>query len=459
MPLEVGQTRQLFIDDHVIESRSGLDRIMHTPQRHPSNPVLIGERPWEKWVVEVDGRPMVYDDQTRELRMYYVAPLHDPSAPGKIRYKTCLVVSQDGVRWERLDLGLVDWEGSRHNNILPWGENWMRRPNVIIDPADPDPGRRYKMTFVDVIGGRTAITKGYSSDGIHWKLNGDGKPWFREHHNLNLLGWDPRIRQYVLFPRMPGRPNSVGRSTSTDFVSWSEPTTVIAPGPEDGGRDFKGNAAFLYEGLYLGMLWVFDHNRTAEAELTVSRDGIEWQRVSPGKYFFPRGAADAWDCEMILPNAPVVRDDRIWIYYTGWNIPYEEEAMVRTHQGWVENGRRMQRAIGVATLRLDGFVSLRAGEASGTLVTTELSCPGGALQVNGDVRGELKVDVLDQSGTPVPGFGADSVVIRGDNLRHPVRWKRNQILDSLRGRPVKLRFTLKDANLYSFAFQSAQNSN
>ena len=56
----------------------------------------------------------------------------------------------------------------------------------------------------------------------------------------------------------------------------------MTPTPADGGKDFKGNAVFLYEGLYLGMLWVFDHNRSAEAELTVSRDGIEWQRVSPG---------------------------------------------------------------------------------------------------------------------------------------------------------------------------------
>jgi hypothetical protein len=201
------------------------------------------------------------------------------------------------------------------------------------------------------------------------------------------------------------------------------------------------------------MLWVFDHNRTAEAELTVSRDGIEWQRVSPGKYFFPRGAPNAWDCEMILPNAPVVRDDRIWIYYTGWNIPYEEEAMVRTHKGWVENGRRMQRAIGVATLRLEGFASLQAGNAPGTLVTRQLRCPGGSLQVNGDVRGELKVEVLDAAETPIPGFAAgDSVVIRGDNLRHPVRWKGNQVLDLLRGRPVKLRFILLSGNIYAFQF-------
>src|SRR5207248_600929 len=82
---------------------------------------------------------------------------------------------------------------SRENNILRWGENWMRRANVIKDTRDPDPERNYKMTYVDVIGGRTAITKAYSRDGIHWRLNGDGKPWFRENHNSNLLGWDPRI--------------------------------------------------------------------------------------------------------------------------------------------------------------------------------------------------------------------------------------------------------------------------
>ena len=167
---------------------------------------------------------------------------------------------------------------------------------------------------------------------------------------------------------------------------------------------------------------------------------------------------------MILPNAPVVRDDRIWIYYTGWNIPYNEEAMTRTHEGWVEKGIRMQRAIGVATLRLDGFASLQAGGASGTLITRQLRCPGGSLQVNGDVRGELKVEVLDAAGTPIPGFAAgDSVVIRGDNLRHPVRWRGNQVLDSLRGRPVKLRFVLRDADLCSFAFRSpgpaARNAN
>jgi hypothetical protein len=78
--------------------------------------------------------------------MKFQADLPDASAPTGTRYKVCLALSQGGLQWRRPNLGLVEWEGSRSNNILPWGENWMRRPNVILDPRDPDPNRRYKMS-------------------------------------------------------------------------------------------------------------------------------------------------------------------------------------------------------------------------------------------------------------------------------------------------------------------------
>jgi hypothetical protein len=405
--------------------------------------------------------------------MYYVAPELDPSAPGGERYKTCLALSRDGLRWERPDLGQVAWRGSTRNNILPRGETWMRRPNVIRDPGDPDPARRYKMTYVDVIGGRTAIVKAYSRDGIAWRLNGDGRPWFRREHAVNLLGWDPRIRSYVLFPRAAGAPLAIARSTSPDFVSWSEPVTVLAPQAADAGRDFVGNAAFLYEGLYLGFLWVFEQGRakagdagagaptatpadagsswTADAELVVSRDGIAWRRVSPGRWFFPRGAPGSWDSEMILPVAPVVRGDRILIYYSGWNTPYGKEAQGRASAGWFEQGRRMQRAIGLATLRLDGFASLDAGVEPGVLVTRPIRCPGGSLEINARAGGDLRVEVLDAAGAPIPGFtAADCRPFRGDRLRAEVRWQRKRGLDALRGKSVALRFVLRSASLYGF---------
>jgi hypothetical protein len=69
----------------------------------------------------------------------------------------------------------VEWNGSRENNLLPWGNAWMRRPNVIKDKHDPNPGRCYKMTYADFMDidwdgkRKKVIAKAYSHDGIHWQ--------------------------------------------------------------------------------------------------------------------------------------------------------------------------------------------------------------------------------------------------------------------------------------------------
>ena len=460
-PIQIGNSKQLFIDDFVIDSLNNLTKTVHHPERYHENPVLTGTEPWERWLLEVNGRPVLYDEETQEFKMWYGAHLIDRTAPSHTRFKVCYAVSKDAVHWTRPNLGQVEWEGSGNNNILKWGENWMRRPNVIKDLQDPDPDRRFKMTYVDVIGGRTAIAKAYSKDGIHWQLNGDGKPWFRAEHNSNLLGWDPRSGKYVIYPRVPGPPTSdgqsasaaIGRSTSTDFVTWSEPQTVLAPTSADRGKDFKGLAAFVYGDVYLGFLWVFERNQTADAELAFSRDCLRWQRISPGEFFFRRGPPGSWDSEMILPVAPVVFADKIWIYYSGWNLPYTEQAMERAQAGWVEDGRRMQRAIGLATLRLDGFVSLDAGEQLGTLTTKALEVPGGRLMVNAAVRRELRAEILDDSAKVLPGYSVvDCEPIRADGIEQTIRWKGKPNLNALRGKSIKLRFLLSDGSLYAFWF-------
>ena len=210
---------------------------------------------------------MLFDEETDEFKMWYMTSQVDPKAHAGIQYKVSYAVSDNGYQWTKPNLGLVEWEGSRENNMLPWGTNWMRRANVIKDLRDPDPGRRFKMTYVDIFDGKSAVTKAYSPDGIHWLLNGDGKPWFRKPHNGNLLGWDPRIEKFVFYVRMPGSPNSVGRATSPDFVTWSEAETVLEPDPDESQKHFKGLASFSYEGIYLGWLWVFE------------KSGKEWVRA------------------------------------------------------------------------------------------------------------------------------------------------------------------------------------
>ena len=473
--LSVGKNKQLFIDDFVVDSRESLLRVIHHPERYPQNPILTGTQPWEKWLLEVNGRPVLYDEDAKQFRMYYGANLDDANAANGTRYKVCYAVSKDGIHWTRVPLGQVEWEGSRANNILQWGENWMRRPNVIFDPADPDVNRRFKMTYVDVIAGHSFIAKGYSHDGIHWRLNGDGKP-IPGGANSNLLGWDPHIGRYVLYPRVAGPPttpgttrsDAVGRSTSVDFISWSEPQRVLAAGPADSNRDFKGLAAFLYSDVYLGMLWVFEGDKSAQAELAFSRDGSEWQRVSPGEIFFRQGEPGSWDSNGILAVAPVIHGDRIYFYYAGWNVPYTDskfvkqpdgrviaidEELARVQAGWVENGKRMQWAIGMATLRLDGFISLHAGKRPGVLTTKSFEATGGKLLLNADVRGDLRTEVLGENAEPLPGYAADdSYPIRSNEIQVKVRWKHGRTVEKLRGKRIRLRFIMREGDLYSFRF-------
>ncbi len=452
--------KHLFVDNLVIESTEHVRRVFHTPERHPRNPVLTGSEPWEHWSVEVDGRPVLYDDQRKRFRMWYGSNLVEKTAPQRIRYRVCYAESTDGVHWIKPTLGQVAWEGSRKNNLLRWGEAWMRRPNVILDDHDPDPSRRFKMTYVDVIGGKYAIAKGYSADGIDWRLNGDGTPWFREYHAANLLGWDPRINRYVIFPRIACSPCTIGRSTSGDFIRWSEPELVLAPEPSEPEKDFVGLAAFQQGDLYLGFLWVYHRvpnqkkieYAAADIELASSRDGVHWQRVSPGKPFFAQGGPGSWDRKGLLLMPPVAHAGKLWLYYAGWNFQSGMDSLERSQKGWIENGERMQNAIGLAKLRLDGYVSLDAGRPPGT-ITTHLLEPRGNLYLNADVKGELRVELLDRDNRPIPGFSAaDCEPIRSDSIRHRVKWRsgkaRAQHPDE-----AKVRFLLREASLYSFVFE------
>ena len=452
--VDIGHRKQLFIDDHAVESTEGVTRRLHRLERHPGNPVLVGDRPWERWLVSPNGRAVLFDPETGEFKMWYMASHMEEGAPGGFRYKVAYAVSQDGAHWTKPNLGQVDWEGSRDNNLIPRGVNWMRRANVIKDLRDPDPRRRFKMTYVDVFDGQPAITKGYSADGIHWRLNGDGKPWFRRPHNGNLLGWDPRIRRYVFYVRMRAAQNTVGRAVSADFVTWSEPETVMAPGPDEPDLHFKGLAAFLYEDLYLGWLWVFERGAkefvAAAAELAVSRDGIHWSRPFPGSFVLERGEGPAWDSALSIPVAPVVHDQRIWCYYWGENMPYTVDAIRKVRDGWFRDGQRIQRATGLATLRLDGFVSLSA-PGEGSVTTRLLRTPGGRLTVNARVGGDLRAEILDGDGNVIPGYGVQQCnSVRGDSLRHAVTWGTGSDLVPRRKAGLRVRFHLRDTDLYAF---------
>ena len=112
-------------------------------------------------------------------------------------------------------------------------------------------------------------------------------------------------------------------------------------------------------------------------------------------------------------------------------------------------------AIGIATLRLDGWVSIDAGAQEGTLTTKPLVLEGKTLIVNVQAsQGAMAVEILDRAGRPLSGFGrSDCNIFSGDAVRHRISWQGRSNLQEFAGKTVRLRFYLRNAKLYSFIFQ------
>jgi hypothetical protein len=104
-------------------------------------------------------------------------------------------------------------------------------------------------------------------------------------------------------------------------------------------------------------------------------------------------------------------------------------------------------------LRLDGFASVNAG---GEMLTKPLRFRGRALEINyaTSAAGSVRVEIQDAEGKPVPGFAlADCREIIGDQIAREVSWAGGGDVSSLAGKPVRLRFVLKDADLFSLRFR------
>ena len=108
-----------------------------------------------------------------------------------------------------------------------------------------------------------------------------------------------------------------------------------------------------------------------------------------------------------------------------------------------------------ATLRLDGFSSINAPYEAGEFVTHPLIFEGGKLVINyaSSVSGGIKIEVQQLDGEPIKGYTLDDCSdIYGDEVERTVTWANSADLRSFSGSPIRLRFSMKDADLYSIRF-------
>jgi hypothetical protein len=181
------------------------------------------------------------------------------------------------------------------------------------------------------------------------------------------------------------------------------------------------------------------HDGPIDVQLTHSRNGRTWHRCADRSPVIPNGPY-AYDAGCILgtANTPVFVDDEMWIYYT---------AITTTHGGPLPEKRI---TIARAAWRLDGLVSLSAGNKPGVAETVPLHFSGDRLSVNANAKnGSLAVRVLNERGKSLPGYSlADCIPLRADAVRHAVRWKDHSHIPT--DHPVRLCFHLENARLFSY---------
>ena len=154
--------------------------------------------------------------------------------------------------------------------------------------------------------------------------------------------------------------------------------------------------------------------------------------------------------------------DELWFYYGGMKgrtLPYkmwndgtvrDQKELTPLEKADFEDGWS---AICLAVLRLDGFVSLDAGEEGGEVVTRPFEAAGDDLLLNVDVRkgGGAKVEILDKDDKSLYGFELDDCVeLTGSKVRQKVTWQTGSYWGLLKGQTIKLRIRLKNASLYAF---------
>ena len=456
---QIGTETQIFVDDVLVAAKKNVVRRIH-PCRKLDRPVVEPENPWEGSRVYTFGS-VYHDPSTKLFTMWYAS--YPPAGPRDEQLKRTsralvnYATSSDGVHWVKPKLGLFSFRGSKQNNIV-WD---VDSPSVIVDSRDPDPTRRYKMAG---LGHNRDVFIACSEDGIHWGECENGVI-----KSDDTLTWtqNPSSGEYLVFHKEGLKVRGLGRrtvylSTSKDLKSWTASKLVLAPDEVDDAwakkpgqcTDFYNMSVFSYGGQFLGIAATFRRTErlastipdqspdqgTIHGQLLHSRDGHAWCRLDDRTPIIPNGPAK-FDAGCILGtiNTPVIHDDEIWIYYTA----------ITTGHGGAFPEKRI--TIGRAAWRLDRFVSLEAGKDGGMVETVPLELSGNRLVINADAsKGNVVVEVLDEAGKTVPGYSADDcVAMKTDSLRHIVTWKGHDCLPT--ARPVRLRFFLKSASLYSYS--------
>jgi hypothetical protein len=500
-PLTIGLRKQLFVDDYVIAEMRGITREAGRAKKY--GVVLKPSLPTDFQTGEVHDGPdggagyefgesafcwfisPHWDAGKKMFRLWYMASKRPGSG-------LAYAESKDGMIWTK---PLVSRNGKSNLVIVNPGGG-LDGINVSIDSSLPlGHAEKYKAAYFSY-GGEgnhgTMTRLDYSADGITWKSYNNGKPVTgRAADFSNQIVWDENRKCYLLLCREDyGAGGGVGElrgvrimahnkdndlinhpsawKTLTKFI-LNDPDRSIVPGSKGTPqRQIHTMPLWYYEGIWFALTDVLvatdvpvpegkqdfltRHEQGVwEFYVAPSRDAINFDfevAAYPRKTLIPRGPDGSFDKDCVRPPSNIItHDDEHWIYYLG------------TNERW--GARKWDARLALAKLRLDGFFYLEAKEEPGTVLTKPFALKGDKVQVNVDAAGGyVKVELLDADGSEIPGFSGDAAKLYRDpdKLRLEPEWYGQADLSSLKGKQVRLRFTLKNAKIYAFQIRQSEHA-
>jgi len=440
--------RYLLLDSRVVDRARNAKLTIGTVRKDKNNPLFGEDKPWEPRFDNLYAN-VIYDEQDKLYKCWYSPFIVDRSARGMTleerqnkRYRSpdnremgiCYATSRDGIAWDKPELGVVEFNGSKGNNIVWRGPHGS---GIFKDLRDPDPERRYKAFFK-----ARMISVGFSPDGIHWSdaiacpeanVRGD------THNNAF---WAPTLGEYVGITRTWAKPRGrqVARTSSKDFLKWTR-AEVVLEGIENHLQTYA-MPVFYYAGVYIGLPAIYnsDADRT-HTELAWSPDTVLWHRINPGTPLIANGAERGqYDWGTVYAAAcPVFLKDEIRLYYGGCDD---------VHFGWRKGH------FCLATLRPDGFAGYEPldSDRPAFVTTSPMVCKTKGLRVCADVQkdGYIKTKLLDSNNETL----AEGEPILETVTDGPIRWKDGFSFEKLTAKKTKLRFELRQSKLYSFCLES-----
>lgn len=395
----------------------------------------------------------------------------------------CYFESTDGRNWTRPDLGLVEYDGNKHNNLIAYDP-----VSIMVDPIAP-PEERYKsmkhadfdvkkfeeykkkrpwsyMAIESDPGRVHSIRAAVSADGLTWKELPEpisvepSDTQVTVHYNPELKKYVMYTRSYLIGPRAPGVAlptarvhqflgrRAIGRSESKNFRAFPLSQVIIEPGPAMSPTDTYYTNCFTTipgapDGYVMFPAIYQQASDNTRIELFTSDDDKVWHQA-PGPAMLRTDTFGKWDGGVIFahPNLIELADGTWALPYTGYRYPHKYPRGAWSYDA------------GYMTWPKGRLMALEA-PGDGSFATPVFIPPGKRLLINAVTQrtGQILVEAADLVGKPLPGHSfEDAVPIIGDQYRQPVKWKNAEDLGVKEGEPVMLRFRMKQAKIYGLDF-------